>query len=114
MKSIQILIIVFLISATSGFAQKKGTETVEFEVSGICGMCKERIENALDVNGVKFVEYTTGTHMCKVVYKSDKISEDELHQLLNEAGHDTEKSLASDEQYQTVHACCRYRDDHDH
>lgn len=114
MKFIKALSIIFILTTFSVQAQKKGVTTVSFEVSGICGMCEERIENALDVKGVKKAEYNTDTHMCEVVYNENKISEEELHKLLNEAGHDTEKSKATDEQYATVHSCCKYREHDDH
>lgn len=77
-------------------------------------MCEERIENALSVKGVKSADWDLKTHQCTVIFRSDKISEEEIHKLLNEAGHDTEKSKASDEQYSRVHTCCRYREGHDH
>ncbi len=94
----------------------KAQKTIEtsFEVSGICGMCEDRIEKALDVKGVKMADYDIDSHLLTVAYNSAKISEADLHALLNAAGHDTEKSKASDEQYDTVHSCCKYRDDGDH
>ncbi len=77
-------------------------------------MCEERIENALDVKGIKAAEWNKTTKACEVSYRSDKITEEQIHALLNEAGHDTDKSKASEEQYGTVHACCKYREDTNH
>ncbi len=114
MKFFQSLIIIFILSLSTLSAQNKEVKTIKFEVNGVCGMCEERIENALDVSGVKAASWDRSTHMCEVTYRTDKISEDEIHKLLNEAGHDTEKSKATDEQYATVHKCCKYREDHDH
>ena len=48
--------------------------------------------------------------MAHVVYKSDKISEEDVHKAIAGAGHDTEKIKATDEAYSKVHGCCRYRD----
>lgn len=103
-----------MVSVSGVYAQKANIETIEIQVSGICGMCEERIENALDVKGVKLADYDLTNHMCTVTFRSDKISESEIHQLLNEAGHDTEKSKATDEQYSKVHDCCQYREGHEH
>lgn len=112
MKQLKILSILLFLSVP--LAAQNKVETIEFGVAGICGMCKERIENALDVKGIKFAEYNQETHQCKVVYRTDKITEEEIHDLLNEVGHDTGKSKATDEQYARVHKCCRYREGHDH
>ena len=109
MKKIQILIILFLVISFSAIAQKD-VETTTIHVDGICDMCKERIENALDVNGVKYAKWDLESHNCEIAYRTDKITEEELHKLLNAVGHDTDKSTASDEEYESVHECCKYRD----
>ena len=49
-------------------SKKKNTETVEFEVSGVCKMCKERIENAALIKGVKFVEWSKESQKIKVIF----------------------------------------------
>ncbi|MFM1933050.1 MAG: hypothetical protein RL226_2353 [Bacteroidota bacterium] len=103
-----ILVLSLLLLAFSATAQK--TQTATFWVGGVCEMCEERIENALDVKGVKVADYNLQTHKVTVTFNSKKISEDKLHALLNAAGHDTEKSKASDEAYDRVHGCCKYRD----
>ncbi len=97
-------------------AEVQAQKTVEtsFEVSGICGMCEDRIEKALDVKGVKMAEYDVDSHILEIAYNAEKISEDEIHALLNAVGHDTEKSKATTEQYDTVHNCCKYREHGDH
>lgn len=103
-----------LFSTTSVAQEKKKVETVSFKVEGICMMCKERIENALSVKGVKKASWDKDSKICEVVYNTKKISEEELHKLLNEAGHDTERKTASKEQYSKIHACCRYREMESH
>lgn len=98
-----------LISGATLQAQKI-IET-SFEVSGVCGMCEDRIEKAVDVKGVKMADYDIDTKILNIAFNSEKITEDEIHALLNAVGHDTEKSKASDEQYDAIHGCCKYRDD---
>lgn len=83
---------------------------ITFNVSGICEMCKDRIENALDIKGVKFAHWDIETKKCKVIFDPRKVSEDDLHSALTKAGHDTEKMKATDEQYEGLHGCCKYRD----
>ena len=88
----------------------KETKTLEFQVSGVCGMCKERIENGALIKGVKQVIYNKETLQLKVVYRADKVTEDEIHKAVAAMGHDTEKVKASDEAYGKLPACCAYRD----
>ena len=112
MKTIKYFCLLAAFALSFQFAQaQKAKKTVEttFKVSGICGMCEERIENALSVKGVKLAEWDVKTKECRVVYKSSVVTEEQLHELLNEAGHDTETSKASDEEYDQVHGCCKYR-----
>lgn len=91
-------------------AQKK-TEETTFKVGGECNMCKKRIENALDVKGVRFAEWNPETETLFVAYKPKKISLDKIHELIAEVGHDTEKVKAKDEVYENIHGCCRYREE---
>ncbi len=105
------LALAFITLATTAEAQKTVTE--QFEVGGVCEMCKTRIEKALDVKGVRYANYDLETHQLEVVYKTRHISSEEIHKLLNAVGHDTEQSRASDEAYANIHGCCKYRE-HEH
>lgn len=107
-----LLLCTFLIQTSPSFAQAP-IET-SFEVSSVCEMCTARIEKAVDVKGVKTAEYDLDTHLLSIVYSPKHITEDEIHALLNAVGHDTEKSKASDEEYNSVHGCCKYRSDAKH
>ena len=113
MKLYKLLALFLFVFSFSAMAQKE-VKTIEINVSGVCGMCETRIENALDVKGIKMADWSESTHMCSITYRADKISEEEIHQLLNAAGHDTETHKATDEQYSGVHSCCKYREDQDH
>lgn len=100
----------FLLVSSSLFSQNTKPVTLDLWVAGTCDMCEERIEKVLDVKGILFADYTLKEHKLEVVFKPHKISEDEIHALLNSVGHDTKKSKASDAQYNAIHECCRYRD----
>lgn len=105
------LILAFAFIQLTGFAQSEGsvkTKTVEFKIYGNCGMCKTRIEKALKVDGVESSSWNKDTKMAKVVFNSDKISVDKLHQLVAEVGHDTEMVKAEDKTYDKLHSCCKY------
>lgn len=88
----------------------KKTETITFHVSSACGLCEKTIEKAMDTKGVINADYNLDTQLLTVTYKPSKITEEQMHHLLNEAGYDTEKSKCTDEQYSRVHECCKYRE----
>ena len=92
-----------------GDAKKKVVEA-EFTVKGNCGMCKERIENAVSVKGVKAAHWDVESLTLKVIYKPSKVSSERIKELVLEAGHDTEEALASEKAYNNLHGCCKYRE----
>jgi periplasmic mercuric ion binding protein len=105
------IFILLSIIALPLFAQK--TVKANIHVSGNCFMCKQRIETALDQPGIKSALWNVETKNLEVVYNSNKISEDRIHEIVAAAGHDTDKQKSSDEVYSKLPFCCLYRD-HDH
>jgi mercuric ion binding protein len=107
-----ILSLLFIAAATPTFAQKKApkVKTSTFTVSGVCGMCEERIENAALIKGVKSAEWDKQTQLLTVIYKPKKVDEKAIHEAVAEYGHDTELVKATDESYNKLPSCCRYRD----
>ena len=99
--------LVCLTSAASGWAQKA---ELTFGVSGLCGMCENRIEAAFDQKGIVAADFNLDTKKIHVVYKVKKWNEESLHKLATGVGHDTDKYKATDEQYANMHGCCKYRD----
>lgn len=96
-------------------AQKESKwKTLNLKVEGVCGMCETRIENALDVKGIKIADWDLKTKNCEIVYNSEKVTEEQIGALLTAVGHDSEIAKATDEQYDTVHKCCKYRTDVTH
>lgn len=115
MKNIVFLLLIWagVFSVTAVQAQDKRPVTITFWVGGVCEMCKERIEHTVDVPGVKSADYNLSSHELTITYSPKKISEKEIHALLNKAGHDTSASMATDEAYGLIHGCCKYRE-HEH
>ena len=105
----QLIFIGLMLLGTLTYAQSNKPVTVNLTVGGTCDMCKERIERTVDVKGVKYFEYTLATHNLEITYVPSKITEEQLHKSLNAVGHDTNKSKASDDQYDKIHGCCKYR-----
>ena len=106
------LIILTLFIALNLSAQKpsKAPITTTFWVAGVCGMCEQTIEAALDAKGILKADFQLSDNLLTVTYKPSKISEAQIHSLLNEAGYDTEKSTCTEAQYARVHGCCKYRE----
>jgi len=107
-QKITVLLGLGLLLAGAAHAQKD--VRLEFEVDGVCGMCKERIENAALIKGVKFAEWDKETQILQVVYRPKKVTELDIHRAVAEMGHDTPKVKATKEAYQKLPACCAYRD----
>lgn len=102
-------LLLLLAFTLSSHGQSKLT-TAFIEVDGLCGMCKKRIENAAYLPGVKKVNWDKATHELEVVFRNDKVSKEKIIASINNAGHDVKGSLASAEQYEQIHGCCRFRD----
>ncbi len=111
-------LVLFLLSQTS-LAQSASTTdhtdkgkiiTSEIMVSGVCGMCKKRIEKAALIKGVKFVEWNRTTKKLKVMYTRGKTDEETIAKAVAAAGHDNALAKATDETYKKLPDCCLYRD----
>jgi copper chaperone CopZ len=105
--------IVFALLSFNGLQAQKSAKnkvvTTQFRVEGVCGMCKERIENAALIKGVKKVDWDQATRMLTVIYKPSKVNEMTIHQSIANAGHDTDKVKAPEEVYKKMDGCCDYR-----
>tara|TARA_R100001369_G_scaffold89705_1_gene127654 strand:+ start:913 stop:1284 length:372 start_codon:yes stop_codon:yes gene_type:complete len=107
----RIILIFTLLASTVTFAQNKNAKT-SIEVDGICVMCKERIEKAaIRTKGVKSAVWNVATHELKLIFDERKTDVKVISKNLASVGHDTKDIKATEAQYQSVHPCCKYRDD---
>lgn len=105
-----ILLFALIVSAVA-FSQNKNAK-VSIEVDGVCGMCKERIEKAaIRTKGVKSAVWNVDTHELKLIFDERKTDIKTISKNIAAVGHDTKEIKATDEQYDSVHACCKYRDE---
>jgi len=111
---ISLSLLLFLSLGTKIQAQDKKVVSDTLSVMGVCGMCKERIENAALIKGVKKVEWSSESETLVVLYRPDKVSIEEIAWEVAEAGHDNQYYICTDEQYEKVHSCCQYRDQNAH
>lgn len=100
------LVVALVAFALPANAQKKKQE-IKFTIYGNCNMCKENIEDALDAKGIVFAEWDKETKIATVVYKTSKITEDEIHKLVSDAGYSTDKVKANKEAYDGLDKCCQ-------
>lgn len=89
---------------------KKEVKTIEFKVQGNCDQCKKRIENAAFVKGVKNAVWNEDTKMLKVIYRTDKINEQQIHDAVAKSGHETSITKANDAAYSELPDCCKYKE----
>ena len=109
MKKLILIFTVLLTTAT--FAQNKNAKA-SMEVDGVCGMCKERIEKAaIRTKGVKSAVWNVDTHELKLIFDERKTDLKTISKNIAAVGHDTKEIKATEEQYNSIHACCKYRDE---
>lgn len=109
MKTI-ITLLVFTLTVNAQDKKSK-IETVKFEVKGVCNMCKDRIENAAIIKGVKFAEWDKATDTLTVIYRKDKLDIIKVHKSIAEVGHTTDRVECNMEAYNKLPACCAYMGD---
>ena len=103
-----LFIILFLLGFSLAFSQ---TKTDTFFVDGVCGMCKERIENScIKVKGIKSVKWNIDSRMLSIIYNEKKINLPDIHKFVASIGHDTKIEKAPEEIYNSLEMCCKYRD----
>lgn len=106
----QIITILSFFLITFSYGQDKNARA-SIEVDGVCGMCKERIETtAIKTKGVKSAVWNKDTHELRLIYDARKTNLDTISKNIAAVGHDTKLYTASDEAYESVDDCCRYRD----
>lgn len=106
-----VFIVLAILMTTVTFAQNKNAKA-SVEVDGVCMMCKDRIEKAaIKTKGVKSAIWNVETHELKLIYDERKTNLDTITKNIVAVGHDTKTLKATDEAYNSVHPCCKYRDD---
>ena len=106
---LNLIIISIVFFSTISFSQ---TKSEMIFVDGVCGMCEKRIEKTcLNTKGVKMANWNKESRILKVIFNEKKISLKELHKKIASIGHDTKLETASEEDYNKLDMCCKYRDE---
>ena len=104
-----LVFLTIIFSSCHVFAQDKNIKTETFKVDGNCGMCKERIEDAAFVKGVKRADWNKETKALTIVYRSSKTSSETILNSVAQAGHSSEKVKVKEEDYKSLPECCQYK-----
>jgi copper chaperone CopZ len=104
---IQIAIILFF--CNSSFAQSS-VKTFTLKVPGVCGDCKERIENAADIKGVKKCTWNKESKVATIIYDEKKVTPAKIEKAIADAGYGTENEKANEAAYKKLPQCCQYDD----
>lgn len=108
MKTIIVIFISFIFSLK--LSAQSTVTTATLLVKGNCGECKERIENAADIKGVKVCKWNEDTKIATITYDSKKVTLEQIEKAIAKAGHETEKVTADSAAYKKLPSCCKYKD----
>ncbi|MBI5856841.1 MAG: carboxypeptidase-like regulatory domain-containing protein [Sphingobacteriales bacterium] len=87
---------------------------VTFPVSGVCEMCKDRIEEAAKGKGVRLAVWDIDKKILTLVYNPSLVSEKKVRNRIVAAGHDSGPMKADDDVYNALDECCHYREINSH
>jgi hypothetical protein len=114
MKKIKYVILLnLLILATASYGQQNNTvadTAVSFKVFGVCIQCKERIEKAVNIRGVRSADWNIETGQLALVFNTVQVSLQKIKNRILAAGHDLENKKAVNAVYHTLPKCCLYRE----
>lgn len=115
-KLIFLVATVILMTANSACSKKQQPDQpaevshATLAVQGACEMCKQRIETAAQgVEGVSEAVWDAEAHQLHFHFDAAKTSVEAVSKAVAAAGYDTEKDQASDEVYDALSPCCKYR-----
>jgi len=105
--------ILFIVS-TNALSQelrvKSPDSTILFKVSGVCSLCKQRIESAAKGQGVKAAFWDFDRKILSITYDPQKSTLQKISKRINDAGYDTQHQKTDDKDYKLLPECCQYRE----
>lgn len=106
---IGMIVMLFSLVVQDASAQKQAKKKVAtIHSSVVCGMCRERVENALAFKkGVSDVKVDLQKKEIEVTYKPKKITEEEIKKAIVAVGYDADDLEANAEAYEKLPACCK-------
>ncbi len=83
---------------------------ISFKVFGACEQCKDRIETALKIKGVKSADWNVDTKQLALEYNPAVISLEKIENKIVMVGHDLANKKAKNVIYKALPSCCHYRE----
>lgn len=110
-KYLLLLVLFFTGVATYGQVKKApvADTAVTFKVFGVCGQCKDRIEKAVKIKGVRSGVWDMETGMLSLLYNSSQVSLEKIKNRIVAVGHDLEDRKSVNAVYNALPKCCLYR-----
>ncbi len=97
--------------STVGAESSVSDGIVSFNVAGVCGMCKTRIEKAADGNGLEKAFWDVNTQLLTLAFVPETFDVEKAKQRILAAGHDVEDRTADQTAYKNLPDCCHYHDE---
>ena len=104
-----VLIVIFMmICILSNNANAPKSNTIEFRTSAQCGMCKERIEGAMNYErGIQFVELNMDNMFLTVKYKTKVHTEASVKKIVAQLGYSAGDIKANEKAMNELPKCCQ-------
>ena len=88
--------------------QVTSTKEATFYVRGNCGMCEERIENAVNsMDGIVKADWNVKTKNITVTYDTTKVKELKIQQTIANVGHETKFVQSPTSVHDSLPECCK-------
>jgi periplasmic mercuric ion binding protein len=109
MKKILFVAAFFLLAFTGANAQKKSkTESVTFQTSAKCGMCKMRLEKDMSLaKGVQTASLDLSNKKMTLVYNPKKTNVVKLKNAISKIGYDADEVVANQKSHDALPGCCQ-------
>ena len=102
------LVVTFIFLLVIGNVSAQKSQTVVFQTSAQCGMCKDRIEEVMNfVPGVKYAELNLKDMSLSIKYNTKKISAGELKKRVAEIGYTADDVVPKEEDVKKLPLCCQ-------
>ena len=103
------IIILFSLLGSMNIMAQTTISTSTISVKGNCDQCKERIENAADIKGVKNAKWDEKNKIATVTYDTKKVTLEQIEKAIARAGYETASQKANEEAYRNLPSCCKYQ-----
>lgn len=108
MKNIKFMTIIYLLVGFSMISLAGKTSKISIKTSGQCGMCKEKIETAVNkINGVSSTYFNEANSKVLVKYDATKTNPDAIRQVISKIGYDADNISADKAGYEALPDCCK-------